>query len=70
MQHMDVDHMNSASFAGPNAKDEMEFRLSLLKLMTVPHEGSTGISPVTASRQLEELSVLVPRNRKAEPQRP
>lgn len=61
--------MNASTCASPNAKDEMEFRLSLLKLMTVPHEGSTGVSPVNASRQIEELSVLVPRTRKPE-QRP
>jgi hypothetical protein len=48
----------------PNGKDEMEFRLSLLKLMTVPHEGATSVSPSATSRQMEELSVLVPRTRK------
>ncbi len=49
-----------------NTKDEMEFRLSLLKLMTVPHEGAASVSPTTPSRQMEELSVLVPRTRKAD----
>ena len=56
----------NATIASPNAKDEMEFRLSLLRLMTVPHEGSTGVSPTAASRQMEVLSVLVPRSRKAD----
>ena len=57
--------MNTTTSASPNAKDEMEFRLSLLKLMTVPHKGSTSVAPIAAaSRQMEELSVLVPRSRK------
>ena len=55
-----MDSVNSATL---QTKDEMEFRLSLLKLMTVPHDGATGISPAATS-QIEELSVLVPRPRK------
>ena len=47
------------------AKDEMEFRLSLLKLMTVPHDGAMGVAPA-ARQQIEELSVLVPVNRKSD----
>ena len=47
------------------AKDEMEFRLSLLTLMTVPQDGAMGVSPA-AHRQIEELSVLVPVNRKSD----
>ena len=62
----DLNDMNAATPISPNAKDEMEFRLSLLKLMTVPHEGSTSVAPTAASRQIEELSVLVPRARKAD----
>jgi len=58
--------MIPSNYASPNAKDEMEFRLSLLKLMTVPHEGASSMSPATASRQIEELAILVPRSRRAE----
>lgn len=58
--------MNAATSINPNAKDEMEFRLSLLKLMTVPHEEPSVAPAATASRQIEELSVLVPRTRKAD----
>lgn len=46
--------------------DEMDFRLSLLNLMKVPHEGSASVSPTAASRQIEELAVLVPPARKAD----
>ncbi len=53
----------AANQATTQAKDEMEFRLSLLKLMTIPHDGDTGVAPA-AHQQLEELSVLVPVNRK------
>lgn len=42
-------------------KDEMDFRLSLLRLMTVPHEGVASVSP-SACQQVEELSVLVPKH--------
>ena len=57
--------MNSTS-PSANPKEEMEFRLSLLNLLTVPHEGSASVSPSTASRQIEELSILVPMPRKAD----
>ena len=57
--------MNSTSPAN-EPKDEMEFRLSLLKLLTVPHEGSASVSPTTETRQIEELSILVPMPRKAD----
>lgn len=56
---------NSATPTPVSIKEEMDFRLSLLRLMTVPHEGVASVSP-SACRQVEELSVLVP---KQEPQR-
>lgn len=55
----------TATQATTQVKDEMEFRLSLLKLMTVPHDGATGVVPA-AHQQLEALSVLVPINRKSD----
>lgn len=42
-------------------RKEIEFQLSLLRLMTEPHHGHTGIKPSTReSARLEELAVLVP----------
>jgi hypothetical protein len=44
-------------------KEEMEFRMSLLRLMTVPHGGLGGVEPGVDSsdKTMEELSgVLVP----------
>jgi hypothetical protein len=55
--------MYSATSPNIQTKDEMEFRLSLLKLMTVPHSGSVGVSP-SPSAQMEELSVLAPKTQK------
>ena len=50
----------------PALQEEMQFRMSLLRLMTSPHEESPSRkAPVRAVvpeyRQLEELAVLVPR---------
>lgn len=45
----------------PSAKQEMEFRLSLLRLMTVPHDSGSGPTPSPASgstQQIEALAVL------------
>lgn len=40
---------------------EIGFQLSLLRLMTEPHQGSTGVKPsMRESARLEELAVLVP----------
>lgn len=42
-------------------RKELDFQLSLLRLMTEPHQGYTGIKPSTReSARLEELAVLVP----------
>lgn len=47
----------SASSLTIPAKEEMDFRLSLLRLMTVPHKGPSDAS-LPACQQVEELSVL------------
>lgn len=39
----------------PSLQDEFQFRLSLVRLMTVPHQSSATAS---APKQLEELAVL------------
>jgi hypothetical protein len=53
----------------PAVQQELQFRLSLLRLMTVPHRSVPGVSPamtegpaMEASRTIEELAVLVPRS--------
>jgi hypothetical protein len=55
----------------PAVQQELQFRLSLLRLLTVPHRpvpgeslGSIGGEEV-ASRQIEELTALVPVRRTA-----
>jgi hypothetical protein len=48
-------------------KDEMTFRLSLLRLMTLPHEGSGSVTPGFASSQIEELSILARRPDASQP---
>ncbi|MFN7920964.1 MAG: hypothetical protein U0Q16_12755 [Bryobacteraceae bacterium] len=40
-------------------EEEMNFRLSLFRLMTSPHQDSRSVAPET--RELEEMAVLVPR---------
>ncbi len=40
-------------------EEEMNFRLSLFRLMTNPHQDNSGAAAET--RQLEEMAVLVPR---------
>ena len=52
--------MNNNPAVPVSIKEEMDFRLSLLRLMTVPHEGIASVSP-SACQQVEELSVLVPK---------
>lgn len=37
----------------PLVQEEIQFRLSLLRLMTVPHEGAGSVSPGVVSRQEE-----------------
>ncbi|MBM3797528.1 MAG: hypothetical protein FJW31_26540 [Acidobacteria bacterium] len=48
----------------PSAKQEMEFRLSLLRLMTVPHDADIGPSASPSAgttQQIEALAVLANR---------
>ena len=55
--------MNPSANAHPSEdlEEQMSFRLSLLRLMTVPHPVSAvNDSSTIASRQLEELSVQLP----------
>ena len=54
----------------PAVQQELQFRLSLLRLMTVPHRAVPGAAPsvseapaAEASRRIEELAVLVPQSR-------
>lgn len=42
-------------------RKEIEFQLSLLRLVTEPHHGHAGVRPTSReSARLEELAVLVP----------
>lgn len=54
----------------PAVQQELQFRLSLLRLLTVPHRSVPGVNPtmtegpaMEASKRIEELSVLVPHQR-------
>ena len=42
-----------------NLKNELEFRLSLLRLLTEPHPPADELPASQESRQLEELVVMV-----------
>lgn len=55
-------HDDTAMILGnEDLRKEIEFQLSLLRLMTEPHHGQTGIKPsARESARLEELAVLVP----------
>ncbi|MEZ5352763.1 MAG: hypothetical protein R2762_09025 [Bryobacteraceae bacterium] len=54
----------------PLVQQELQFRLSLLKLLTVPHRSVPGGSPTAydgqaaeASQRIEEMAVMVPQTR-------
>ena len=50
---------NQSTFS-PSVKEELQFRASLLRLMTVPHEGSAALGYSEAAKQLDALQVAVP----------
>ena len=46
---------------------ELDFRLSLYRLLTVPHQSATAAAPADSrngTARMEELSMLVPRKRR------
>ena len=49
--------------------EELQFRLSLLRLMTEPHRAVASVPPGREPKQLEELVVLTSNGRKAMPAR-